>query len=86
MIKQSVRISIYPIVIEPCEEGGFFASCPVLQGCHADGETYGEAIDNIREVISMHIAARKKSKHPFSSVILKNPSEIKIELSVPVEA
>lgn len=86
MIKASTRISIYPIVVEPCEEGGFFASCPVLQGCHADGETYGEVIDNIREVIRMHVAARKKRPYPFSSVILKNPSEIKIELSVPVEA
>lgn len=79
-------MSIYPIVVEPCEEGGFFADCPSIQGCHAEGETYGEAIDNLREVISMHIAARKKGKHPLSSVILKNPSEIKIEFSVPVEA
>ncbi len=86
MLKTSARISFYPIVIEPCEEGGFFASCTSLQGCHADGETYGEAIDNIREVIGMHVAARKKGKYPLSSVILKNPSEIKIELSVPVES
>ena len=44
-------ISVYPVVIEPHEEGGYFAYCPLLQGCHAEGETYGEALDNIRDVI-----------------------------------
>ena len=87
MLKPSVKLGIYHIVIEPCEEGGCFESCPTLQGCHADGETYGETIDNIREVIAMHIAERKKDRKNFlSSIILKNPSEMKIELTVPVEA
>lgn len=86
MLKTSAKVNIYPIVVEPCEEGGFFASCPSLQGCHADGETYGEAIDNIREVIAMHVSARRKSKLPLSSVTLKNPFDLKIEFSVPVEA
>ncbi len=55
MLKSSHKTYIYPIAIEFCEEGGFFASCPALQGCHADGETYKEAIDNIREVIKLRI-------------------------------
>ena len=86
MQKARLKTYVYPIEIEPCEEGGFFASCLTLQGCHAEGETYGEAIDNIQEVIGMHIAARRKSKLPLSSIVLKNPSEIKMELAVPVEA
>ena len=86
MLKTSAKIYAYPITIEPCEEGGFFASCSALQGCYAEGETYGEAIDNIQEVIKLHVDARKKSKLPLSSITLNNPSDMKIELTVPVEA
>ncbi len=86
MKKTSVKVGIYPITIEPCEEGGFFASCPTLQGCHAEGETYGETIDNIREVIKLYLGARKKDKEPIAGVIVKNPSKIKIDLAVPVES
>ena len=42
---------LYPIIIEPCEEGGFFAKCPALQGVHAEGETYSETLENIESVI-----------------------------------
>jgi predicted RNase H-like HicB family nuclease len=41
----------FTVVIEPCEEGGFFAFCPALPGCHVQGETYEETIQEMREVI-----------------------------------
>ena len=74
----------YPITVEPCEEGGFFAYCSSLQGCHAEGDTFGQAIDNIREVIKLHIEARKNSKLPLSSIILNSSADVKMELAVPV--
>jgi len=39
-----------PIKIERLEEGGYLAHCPAIQGCHAEGHTIGEAIDNLRSV------------------------------------
>lgn len=36
--------------VEPLEEGGYLASCPDLQGCHAEGETIAEALENIEDV------------------------------------
>lgn len=36
--------------IEPLEEGGYLAICPILQGCHAEGETIAEAIENVEDV------------------------------------
>lgn len=86
MLKISQKTYIYPITVELCEEGGFFASCDSLQGCHADGETYGEAIDNIREVIKMHIEARKKDKKIRNLPLFKNAMSSKIKLSLPVQA
>jgi predicted RNase H-like HicB family nuclease len=68
MERLNKEASFFSIVIEPCEEGGYFASCPVLQGCHAEGETYGEAIDNIHDVIKVHLLLRKKHKELVSSV------------------
>jgi predicted RNase H-like HicB family nuclease len=46
------------VIIEPCEEGGYFATCPALQGCHAEGETYLEALENIQDIIRIHLESR----------------------------
>ena len=86
MEKSANQIYLYPIIIESCGEGGYFAYCPILQGCHAEGETYGEAIDNIRDVIKAHIELRKKH-HEFTSFIeIKKQSDINIQMPVPVIA
>ena len=78
------NISFYSIIIEACDEGGYFAYCPILQGCHAEGETYGEAIDNVRAVIETHLELRKKNKELVSSIHVKNSSDMNIQIPVPV--
>jgi predicted RNase H-like HicB family nuclease len=61
------KLTLYQIVVEPCEEGGYFASCPPLQGCHAEGESFGEAVDNLRDVIKAHFEIRQaKGNHKSS--------------------
>ena len=47
-----------PILIEK-DEDGYFASCPDLQGCYTQGETYEEALKNIEDAIKLHLADRK---------------------------
>jgi predicted RNase H-like HicB family nuclease len=49
---------VFPIVIEH-DEDGFFADCPSLQGCHAQGATYEELWENIRDAVELHIQDRK---------------------------
>ena len=39
-----------PILIEK-DEDGFYAECPVLDGCFTQGDTYEEAVENIKEAI-----------------------------------
>src|SRR5713226_4122558 len=46
-----------PIVIE-ADADGFFVSCPALQGCYSQGETYEQAVDNIKDAIKLHIEDR----------------------------
>jgi len=45
----------FTIIIEPCEEGGYFAQCPSLPGCHVQGETYEETVSEMRAAINAFI-------------------------------
>ena len=46
-----------PIVIEG-EADGYFVSCPALQGCYSQGETYEKAVENIKDTVRLHIEDR----------------------------
>jgi len=39
------------VVAEAPEDGGFIVSCPALPGCHSEGETIEEALQNIKDAI-----------------------------------
>lgn len=86
IIQKTTRILLYPVVIEACEEGGFFADCPILQGCHAEGETYAEVIKNIEDVIGAHIAIRKKHNEFIPSVVIKDREKINVNFPILVRA
>jgi len=34
------------------EDGGFNVSCPALPGCHSQGDTEQEAVENIKDAIA----------------------------------
>lgn len=37
------------------DEHGFFAYCPELPGCHSQGDTFEEALANIREAAELYL-------------------------------
>jgi predicted RNase H-like HicB family nuclease len=43
----------FQVVIEQDEDGFYVADVPALAGCHTQGKTFEEALENIREVIAM---------------------------------
>ncbi len=45
------------VVIEK-DADGYFALCPELQGCYAQGRTFEEALRNIRDAVRVHIEDR----------------------------
>jgi predicted RNase H-like HicB family nuclease len=45
----------YTIVIRKAESGCYIASCPVIPECHAQGNSYEEAIQNAKEALSLCI-------------------------------
>ena len=52
-------MSIYrfSVVIEKNSDG-YFASCPELQGCYTQGDTYEEVLENIKDAMRLHIEDR----------------------------
>lgn len=46
-----------PIIVE-ADADGYFVSCPTLQGCYSQGNTYEEALKNIKDAIRLHIEDR----------------------------
>ena len=37
---------------------GYWARCPELQGCYAQGGTYEEALNHLREALTLHVEDR----------------------------
>lgn len=45
------KVLSYKVILEPAEEGGYTAYVPSLPGCISEGDTYQEALRNIKEAI-----------------------------------
>ena len=43
------------IVVINQTEFGFDAHCPALPGCHSQGETFEEAMENIKDAITTYL-------------------------------
>ncbi len=57
----------FPVIIEK-DESGYFASCPLLQGCYTQGETYEEVLENLRDDMRLHIKDRLEAEEEIPSV------------------
>ncbi len=78
------KIYFFPITIEALDEGGFLATCPILQGCRAEGKSYGEAIENIQDVIKVHVEARKTHNEPLPEVSIPHKTNLRLSLPLPI--
>ncbi|MEW5693295.1 MAG: type II toxin-antitoxin system HicB family antitoxin [Candidatus Hydrogenedentota bacterium] len=47
----------FSVVIEK-DQDGYYAFCPELQGCYTQGDTYEEAMSNIKDAIKLHVEDR----------------------------
>jgi predicted RNase H-like HicB family nuclease len=41
----------FKVILQEAEEGGYIVSCPALFGCHSQGDSMEEALENIKEAI-----------------------------------
>lgn len=47
------KVQQFKVIIEQGEDGVFVASVPAIPGCHTQGETYEEALVNVKEAIEL---------------------------------
>ena len=47
----------FSVVVEK-DQDGYFVFCPALQGCYTQGDTYEEAMENIKDAIRLHVGDR----------------------------
>lgn len=52
----------YPVVVNKSEYG-YSASCPLLQGCHSQGDTVDEALINIKDAIHTYLLMIAEEEH-----------------------
>ncbi len=57
----------YKVIIEECEEGGFYAECPAFPGCHVEGETYEETMKEMKEALKNFIEDYKSKNEELPS-------------------
>ena len=62
------------IVLEEEDDGTYSVHCPALKGCHSQGRTREEAINNIHEAVDLYLEvanekARKLIDQPKTSVV-----------------
>ncbi len=67
----------YTGIFETQPDGGYHASCPVLPGCHSEGDTLDEATANLTEAITVYLESLRAHGEPIPvEDILIKPLEI----------
>lgn len=67
------QVLSYKVILEPCEEGGYTVYVPSLPGCISEGDTFEEAIENIKDAIKGWIEVSRE----YGDII--PPSDVIIE-------
>jgi predicted RNase H-like HicB family nuclease len=65
MEKNNKQIYNYTVLLEKELDGGYHAFCPVLRGCHSQGDTFEESIANITEAIEIYIESLVADNQPI---------------------
>ena len=67
------------IVIEK-DKNGYFAFCPELKGCHSQGDTLEEVLENIKEAIELYLETLSEEEREYylSREILTTSVEVNV--------
>jgi len=66
----------YSALLERNEMGGYTVSVPSLPGCITEGDTWDEAVDNVKEAIAGYLETLRDLDKPI-------PLEIPVEIEAP---
>ena len=74
-----MRILHYTVILDRQPDKVYHVFCPVLPGCHSEGDTLEEALKNIKEAIEVYVDSLKAhhEKVPQEDLLIK-PMEIAV--------
>jgi predicted RNase H-like HicB family nuclease len=55
----------YTVILERENDGGYHAFVPAFPGCHSQGDTLEEAVENIREAMGAYAESLKAAGEPL---------------------
>ena len=65
MNKNTKKIYNYTVILEKESDGGYRAFCPILKGCHSQGNTFEETIENVTEAIELYLESLMADNQPI---------------------
>ena len=79
-INKKYLVLVYPP--EP-DERYYAVEVPALEGCHSQGATLAEALENAKEAIALYLEVlAEEGKSPPEDHIIPVPLEVEVELPV----
>ena len=68
-----------PVILEG-DQDGYFVSCPALQGCYSQGETYEEAMTNIKDAMRLHLEDRLANGEEIPEAVSVSLSTVELSI------
>jgi antitoxin HicB len=70
LIRESDKLikKFYKAIFDPQEEGGYTVTVPALPGCISEGDTYEEALANIKEAIDLYLESLQADGLPMKNL------------------
>lgn len=70
-----MKVKNFAVLFEQEKDGGYSVSVPSLPGCFSQGDSFEEALKNIREAIDLYLENEKIPEQPIKEFIV--PVEMK---------
>ncbi|KKR75941.1 hypothetical protein A2470_03640 [Candidatus Curtissbacteria bacterium RIFOXYC2_FULL_41_11] len=64
MKSKKAQVLKYTEIFEPEKVGGYSVTIPALPGCISEGDTFEEALKNIKEAAQLYLEDLKESEIP----------------------
>ncbi|MBN3873850.1 MULTISPECIES: type II toxin-antitoxin system HicB family antitoxin [unclassified Nostoc] len=76
MDNNNKQIYNYTVLLEKESDGGYHAFSPILKGCHSQGDSFEETIENITEAIELYVESLRADNQsiPREDLIVKSLS------------
>ena len=75
------KVLEYNAIFQKEEEGGFSVWVPSLPGCTSQGETFEEAVENIKEAIALYLEDENKKDQEEETIASRNQFMVPISVT-----